>query len=94
MSCLLALRVSARKAPVCTIVLAASQWLARGQTEFHGHEIARHLAGTAERKLLTAHGTLYRALARLQQMGLVESRWEHPQIVARVEMAIRAYTPR
>ena len=63
-------------------MLAASQLLARGQTEFHGYEIARHLAGTAERKLLTAYGTLYRALARLQQMALVESRWEDPQIAA------------
>jgi DNA-binding PadR family transcriptional regulator len=65
-----------------SILIAASHLLAREHTEFHGYEIARHLAEDAERKHLTAYGTLYRALARLQQMGLVESRWEDPQIAA------------
>ena len=32
------------------------------------------MAGDA--RLLTAYGTLYRALARLEKMGLLESRWE------------------
>lgn len=65
-----------------SIVLAAADLLEEGTTEFHGYQIARHLAGEADRKLLTAYGTLYRALARLQQMGLLESRWEDPQIAA------------
>ena len=62
--------------------MAAADLRAHGDSEFHGYQIARHLAGGGERKLLTAYGTLYRALARLQQMGLVESRWEDPQIAA------------
>ena len=34
-------------------------------------------------RLLIAHGTLYRALARLEGMGLLKSRWEDPRIAAR-----------
>jgi PadR family transcriptional regulator len=33
--------------------------------------------------LLTAYGTLYRALARLEEMGLLASRREDPAIAAR-----------
>ena len=29
---------------------------------------------------LTGHGTLYRALDRLAKLGLIESRWEDPEI--------------
>jgi len=51
--------------------------------EFHGYEIAKHLADDGEHRLLTAYGTLYRALGRLEAMGLLESRWEDPDIPAR-----------
>lgn len=54
-----------------------------GIKEFHGYEIARHLADVSDRRLLTAYGTLYRALGRLEKMGLLESRWEDPHIAAR-----------
>jgi len=54
-----------------------------GSAEFHGYEIAKHVAEEANRKSLTAHGTLYRALSRLEQMGLLESHWEDPHIAAR-----------
>ena len=55
----------------------------RGTTEFHGYEIAKKLADAADVRLLTAYGTLYRALGRLEKMGLLRSRWEHPDIPAR-----------
>jgi len=54
-----------------------------GIAEFHGYELAKHLADDADRRLLTAYGTLYRALGRLENMGLLESRWEDPAIPAR-----------
>jgi PadR family transcriptional regulator, regulatory protein PadR len=54
-----------------------------GIDQFHGYEIARHLGDAADRRLLTAYGTLYRALARLEKMGLLRSRWENPEIPAR-----------
>ena len=55
----------------------------RGVDEFHGYELAGHLAKDAERRLLTAYGTLYRALGRLEEMGLLVSRREDPDIAAR-----------
>ena len=55
----------------------------RGAGEFHGYEIAKRLSETADTRLLTAYGTLYRALGRLEKMGLLESRWEDPEIPAR-----------
>jgi len=49
----------------------------------HGYEIAKHLGDISDRRLLTAYGTLYRALGRLEKMSLLESRWEDPLIPAR-----------
>jgi DNA-binding PadR family transcriptional regulator len=54
-----------------------------GAIEFHGYEIAKHLGDESNHRLLTAYGTLYRALGRLEAMGLLQSRWEDPQIPAR-----------
>ena len=54
-----------------------------GTTEFHGFEMAKRLSDVADRRLLTAYGTLYRALGRLEKMGLLQSRWEDPEIPAR-----------
>ena len=44
--------------------------------EFHGFAIAKALAHGSSR--LTAHGTLYKALGRLETAGLLASRWEEP----------------
>ena len=49
-------------------------------SESHGFQIAKLLQEGSRARLLTAHGTLYRALERLENMGLLESRWEDPQI--------------
>jgi len=51
--------------------------------EFHGYELAKHLAEVTRQTSLAAYGTLYRALGRLEQMKLVKSRWEDPEIPAR-----------
>ena len=61
----------------------------RGAAEFHGFEIAKQLADEESRRLLTAYGTLYRALARLESMGLVTSRREDPSIAAAQNRPIR-----
>jgi len=65
-----------------SILVAGAELHKRGSTEFHGYQIAKDLADASERKLLTAYGTLYRALARLEHMGLLESHWEDPQLAA------------
>ena len=64
------------------ICLAAASLLGRGQETFHGYEIAKTLAEGEDARLLTAYGTLYRALGRLEQMGLLSSRAEDPEIAA------------
>jgi DNA-binding PadR family transcriptional regulator len=61
---------------------AASARAQRGLEEFHGYAIAKIIKKAADARLLTAYGTLYRALARLEKMGLLESRWEDPVIAA------------
>jgi len=69
--------------PIEQAILHAAVRLWRtGSAEFHGYEIAKHVAEPAERKSLTAYGTLYRALSRLETMGLLESHWEDPQRAA------------
>jgi PadR family transcriptional regulator, regulatory protein PadR len=65
------------------ICSCAADLLVRGTREFHGYEIAKRLSDVADQRLLTAYGTLYRALGRLESMGLLESRWEDPEVPAR-----------
>jgi DNA-binding PadR family transcriptional regulator len=62
---------------------AAADLRERGEEAFHGYELAKTLRRGADARLLTAYGTLYRALGRLEAMGLLESRWEDPAIPAR-----------
>jgi DNA-binding PadR family transcriptional regulator len=64
------------------ICAAAADLRRQGTAEFHGYLIAKELKHAADARLLTAYGTLYRALGRLEQMGLLEGRWEDPQIPA------------
>lgn len=65
---------------ICEVAFALRR---SGVDEFHGYLIAKELAEAADARLLTAYGTLYRALGRLEKMGLLESRWEDPEIPAR-----------
>ena len=65
------------------ICQAAADLRGRGTDEFHGYEIAKTIGDASDSRLLTAYGTLYRALARLEKMGLLTSRWEDPAIPAR-----------
>ena len=75
---------------------AAARLRRRGVNEFHGYEIAKRIGEDVDSKLLTAYGTLYRALGRLEQMGLMTSIWEDPQIPAdanRPRRRLYALTP-
>ena len=65
---------------ICVSAAAISR---EGVSDFHGYELAKRLSHDADRHLLTAYGTLYRALARLEQMGMLTSRREDPEISAR-----------
>lgn len=57
---------------------AAVRLRARGRDQFHGYELAKAIKHETDSRLLTAYGTLYRALGRLEAMGLLSSRWEDP----------------
>jgi len=62
---------------------AAIELRERGDDAFHGYELAKMLRRVPDAPLATAFGTLYRALNRLESMGLLDSRWEAPTIAAR-----------
>jgi DNA-binding PadR family transcriptional regulator len=55
----------------------------RGTNRFHGYSLARLLQERGDRRLLTAHGTLYRALHRLESAGLIEASWEDHVVAER-----------
>jgi len=55
----------------------------RGVPQFHGYSLAKLLKEHGDRRLLTAHGTLYRALHRLESAGLIEASWEELRVAAR-----------
>jgi len=64
------------------LCLAAAALRRRGLETFHGFSIAKEIQDAGDTRLLTAYGTLYRALGRLEQMGLVTSVWEDAQLAA------------
>src|SRR3954470_23388813 len=65
------------------ICAAAAELRQTGVEEFHGYLIAKEIKEHADNRLLTAYGTLYRALGRLETMGLLASHWEDAMIAAR-----------
>jgi DNA-binding PadR family transcriptional regulator len=74
--------VAVRRKPGALVPLEISILeLATTRTEpFHGFELARALADADGSRSLTAHGTLYKALGRLAEAGLLEAEWEDPEI--------------
>lgn len=64
------------------ILDAALQLRHEGEAQFHGFRIAKHLAEGEGASRLTAHGTLYKALGRLEVAGLLTSVWEDPAAAA------------
>jgi PadR family transcriptional regulator PadR len=69
--------------PLEAAVLEAAVELAKaGVEQFHGFELAKHLRNHDGQRSLTAHGTLYKALSRMEKAGLLSSVWEDPDIAA------------
>jgi PadR family transcriptional regulator, regulatory protein PadR len=58
------------------ILEAALSMLRGGQATFHGFALAQRIRAESGSRSLTAHGTLYKALGRLEQFGLLTSQWE------------------
>ena len=69
--------------PIEVDILDAGLQLRRGdRSRFHGFQLAKQIADHAGPRPLTAHGTLYKALQRLEEAGLLTSQWEDPAIAA------------
>ena len=67
--------------PIEEAILAAGLDLRSSKKgEFHGFVIAKRMQEVAEAPQLTGHGTLYKALGRMAAAGLLESRWEDPEV--------------
>jgi PadR family transcriptional regulator, regulatory protein PadR len=64
------------------ILDAGLQLRRAGAPRFHGFQLAKQLAGRPHPRALTAHGTLYKALQRLEEAGLLTSQWEDPDDAA------------
>ncbi len=58
------------------LLIAALRLLRAGEREFHGFLIAKTVEGSGNAPSLLGHGTLYKALSRLEERGLLSSRWE------------------
>lgn len=59
------------------ILLEAVRLSSAGQAEFHGFAMAKELREGDGSDGLIGHGTLYKALSRLEKSGLLESSWEN-----------------
>jgi PadR family transcriptional regulator PadR len=67
--------------PIEQAILAAGLDLRRiGTDEFHGFAVAKRMQDIGEAHQLTAHGTLYKALGRLETSGLLASHWEQADL--------------
>jgi PadR family transcriptional regulator, regulatory protein PadR len=58
------------------ILEAALHMLRSEQATFHGFGLAHQMREQTGSRSLTGHGTLYKALGRLEEFGLLASRWE------------------
>ncbi len=65
-----------------SILTAGIDAMQTADPEFHGFSIAKAIQERDAARRLTAHGTLYKALGRLERAGLLESRWEDPELAA------------
>ena len=64
-------------------ILGAALELSRaGESSFHGFGLAHAMREQAGCRSLTAHGTLYKALGRLEELGMLTSSWEAPETVS------------
>lgn len=65
-----------------SILEAAAELQLGGQPEVHGYRLASVVRDMRQARRLTAYGTLYKALSRLEREGFLASRWEDPLVAA------------
>jgi PadR family transcriptional regulator PadR len=70
--------------PLETEILEAALSMQRsGRATFHGFGLAQTMREQSGSRSLTGHGTLYKALGRLEEFGLLASRWEDAAVEGR-----------
>ena len=68
--------------PLETEILGTALALRRsGEGAFHGFGLAHAMREQSGSRALTGHGTLYKALGRLEEFGLLTSSWEAAETV-------------
>jgi PadR family transcriptional regulator len=65
-----------------SILETAIELRVRGVQHFHGFMVASEIKERETARMLTAHGTLYKALDRLRKLEFLASEWEDPLIAA------------
>lgn len=65
-----------------SILESAAESRRSGQPEVHGYLLATLVRDLRHARRLTAYGTLYKALTRLERVGYLASRWEDPELAA------------
>ena len=65
-----------------SVLVASLDLKTRGVNEVHGFLMAKQIRDRKGARMLTAHGTLYKALGRMEKAGLLKSRWEDPVAAA------------
>ncbi|MGK5682873.1 helix-turn-helix transcriptional regulator [Actinoplanes sp. URMC 104] len=81
--------------PIEADILTAALVMHRaGQGVFHGFGLAQALREERGSRSLTAHGTLYKALGRLEELGLLTSAWEDPPVEGRPRRRLYELTAR
>lgn len=70
------------------ILEAGMDLVGKQVNEFHGFLIAKQLKKREDARKLTSYGTLYKALSRMEEAGVLSSRWEDSAI------ALRSHRPR
>ena len=65
-----------------TILGTCLELKVHGIEEGHGFLIAKQIRDRDGARMLTAHGTLYKALGRMEKAGLLKSHWEDPVVAA------------
>ena len=73
------------------ILEVALSMLRAGHATFHGFGLAQTMRERSGSRSLTAHGTLYKALGRLEDFGLLTSRWEDAAAAAEGRPRRRLY---
>jgi PadR family transcriptional regulator, regulatory protein PadR len=73
------------------ILEVALSMLRSGDATFHGFGLAHTMREQSGSRSLTAHGTLYKALGRLEEFGLVTSWWEDAAAAAEGRPRRRLY---